>query len=162
MKKRAFTIICLLFFSNAFLSSSLLSFKTYVPPERKKIKENVYEYIESPLYEGEEAGAFNPELGTPEAAVAKFMSSKARGDEAWKEALIPEYEWFERLRWKLETWAEWKVLKWQLREIQFNSQRSVYLTVFMEIEYKGETDSGEDEFELTLKNGKWLILTPPT
>ena len=137
------------------------SAKTYNAPEKKDLGENNYEYIDSPLYAASEAGAFDPELGSAEEAVAKFLSSRVRGDEAWKDALIPEVEWDDRLKSKLEDWAEWKILKWQLKRIVINGNRAG-LTVYVELEYKGDTDDGEDEFELIKKNGVWRIFYPPT
>ena len=137
------------------------SAKTYNPPEKKDLGDNNYEYIDSPLYAGSEAGAFDPELGSAEAAVAKFLSSRVRGDDAWKGALLPEAEWNDRLKSKLKDWAEWKILKWQLKRILIYSD-TAGLTVYFEIEYKGDTDDGEDEFELIKKNGVWMILYPPT
>jgi len=135
----------------------------YEAPEKKDLGNNEYEYVNSPLYEGSEAGAFNPELGSAEAAVAKFLSSKARQDNTWKEALVPEAEWTSRLKSKLKDWENWKITKWQLKSIQvFNSNSSAYLTAYFEIEYDGEKDDGEDEFELVLKNGVWMVFTPPT
>ena len=137
------------------------SYQSYEAPERKDLGNNEYEYVNSPLYEGSEAGAFDPELGSPEAAVAKFLSSQARGDSAWKGALVPEAEWPDRLKSKLEDWAEWKILKWQLKALQMDDSRA-YITVYFEIEYDGDTDDGEDEFELVRKNGVWMVLYPPT
>ena len=150
-------VFCLLTFCYSCSTSS----QSYEPPEKKDLGDNRYEYVNSPLYEGSEAGAFNPELGSAEAAVAKFLSSKARQDNAWKDALVPEAEWTDRLKRKLEEWKNWKITKWQLKSLQIDNSRA-YLTVYFEIEYDGGTDDGEDEFELVLKNSKWKVLAPPT
>lgn len=137
------------------------SYQSYEAPVKKDLGNNEYEYINSPLYEGSEAGAFNPELGSTEAAVAKFLSSKARLDGAWKEALVPEAEWTDRLKRKLAEWENWKITKWQLKSLRIDDSKA-YLTAYFEIEYDGERDDGEDEFELILKNGIWMVLAPPT
>lgn len=154
-------LILLIFCMSTFCFSCSASYQSYEVPEKKDLGDNKYEYVNSPLYEGTKAGAFNPELGSAEAAVAKFLSSKARQDATWKEALIPESEWSDRLKRKLEDWKNWKITKWQLKGLQIDNSRA-YLTVYFEIEYDGETDDGEDEFELVLKNGVWMVLYPPT
>ena len=109
-------VFCLLTFCYSCSTSS----QSYEPPEKKDLGDNRYEYVNSPLYKGSEAGAFNPELGSAEAAVAKFLSSKARQDNAWKDALVPEAEWTDRLKRKLEEWKNWKITKWQLKSLQID------------------------------------------
>jgi len=161
MKRQCTLILCIFFLFTVFFYSCSTSSKPYNAPERKDLGDNKFEYIDSPLFEGPDAGAFNPELDSAEAAVAKFLSSEARQDGAWKEALIPESEWSDRLKRQLETWDEWKILKWQLKSIQIEDS-TAYLTVYFEIEYDGKTDDGEDDFELVLKNGVWMIIAPPT
>ena len=44
----------------------------------------------------------------------------------------------------------------------FYKRSRAYLTVYFEIEYDGDTDDGEVEFELVLKNSKWMVLALPT
>ena len=159
--KRLFSFIFSTFFLFIICSSCSSSFKPYEIPQKNDLGNNEYEYINSPLYEGSDAGVFNPALESAEAAVVKFLSSKSRKDEIWKEALIPETEWTDRLKRKLSQWDKWKITKWQLKRIETDENRA-YLTVYFEIEYEGDTDDGEDEFELILKNGKWMVLYPPT
>lgn len=152
------TVLSILMFGFACSQSS----QTYSAPEKKDLGDNQFEYIDSPIYAGSEAGAFDPELGTPEAAVVKYLSSYARGDDVWKDALIPESEWDDRLKRKLAEWAEWKVHKWQLKSISFKDDNEVYLSVWAEIEIDGDVDEGQDEFELIKRNGVWIIVYPPT
>ena len=138
------------------------SFQNYKAPERQETGENKFEYVDSPVYEGSDAGTFDPELGSVEAAVVKFLSSKNRQDEVWKAALVPEKEWTDRLNRKLEDWENWEILKWQLRRVEFINENRAFLTVYFEIDVEGDTHEGEDEFELVKKNEVWLILYPPT
>ncbi len=158
---RSCVLVLLVFCLLTACYSCSTSFQTYKAPERKDLGNNEYEYSNSPLYEGSEAGAFNPELGSAEAAVARFLSSKARLDSAWREAIVPEAEWTDRLKRKLMKWENWKITKWQLKSLRIDNSNA-YLTTYFEIEYEGEKDDGEDEFELILKNGIWMVLSPPT
>ena len=160
MKKSCLFIFSVFFLVWGYYSCST-SIQPYNTPERKDLGDNMFEYVNSPLYEESMAKAFNPELGSPEAAVAKFLSSKARKDSAWKEALVPEEEWTDRLKRKIEEWNTWKILKWQLKRIEIDEDKA-YVTVYFEIEYEGGTDEGEDEFELILRNGIWRVFYPPT
>lgn len=161
MKKSWPDIVCI-FFILMVCSFCSQSNQVYKAPERQDIGDKVYEYVNSPLFEGKEAGAFDPELGSPEAAVVKFLCSKVRQDGVWKEALVPEEEWTDRLKRKLEDWDEWQVTKWKLKNIEFVNQKRIYLTVYFGIKIGGDTDEGEDEFELVLSDGVWKILYPPT
>jgi len=133
----------------------------YQVPEKANLGGGTFEYVNSPLFEGAEAGAFDPKLGSPEAAVVKFLCSFVRKDEAFEEALVPLGERDARLDDKLETWREWKVTKWRLRTLYLDDDRAA-LTVYFGIAVQGEEDDGEDEFSLIRRNGIWLILYPPT
>jgi len=155
-----FVIVVLL--ASGFSCTSSSSSRLYTPPDKNDLGNNEYEYISSPLYEGTEAGDCNPKPdSSPEAAVVKFLASQARGDDAWKSALIPEADRNDRLTRKLNSWGEWKITKWQLRKLQLEETRA-YITVYFEISYEGGLDDVEDEFELRLKDGVWLIVYPPT
>ena len=137
------------------------SYKPYEAPEKKDLGENTFEYVDSPLYEGSDAEAFNPELGTPEAVVVKFLSSRARGDKVWEETVAPPEERNDRLNRILNKWNDWKLTKWQLKRLEIDDDEAL-LMVYFEIIYDGDkTDDGEDEFELELVNGVWMIKYPP-
>lgn len=154
--------VCIFFIIMMFSFCSQ-SNQIYKAPERQDIGDKIYEYVDSPLFGGKEAGAFDPELGSPEAAVVKFLCSKVRQDGVWKEALVPEEEWTDRLKRKLESWDRWQVTKWQLKSIQDVNENRVYLTVYMQLKIEGEIEEGEDDFELVLSHGGvWRILYPPT
>lgn len=157
-----FLLVIVILMASGFSCTSSSTTRLYSAPEKKDLGNQEYEYVESPLYEGTEAGDFDPKPdSTPEAAVVKFLSSQARGDDAWNNALIQEAEKNDRLTRKLNSWNEWKITKWQLKKLQLDENRA-YLTVYFEISYEGGLDDGEDEFELRLKDGTWLIVYPPT
>ena len=70
-------------------------------------------------------------------------------------------EGLKRVKRKLAKWENWKITKWQLKNLQVDDSKA-YLTTYIEIEYDGEKDDSDDEFELILKNGIWMVLAPPT
>lgn len=158
---RSFGILLSILYLIVFCLSCSTSFEPYEAPEKKDLGENTFEYVDSPLYEGSDAGAFNPDLGTPEAVVVKFLSSRARGDKIWEETVATQEERNDRLNRILAKWDDWKLTKWQLKRLEIDDDEAL-LMVYFEIIYDGtNTDDGEDEFELELVNGVWMIKYPP-
>ena len=93
-------ILCLV----VFCQSCSSSFEPYETPEKKDLGENTFKYVDSPLYEGSDAEAFNPDLGTPEAVVVKFLSSRARVDKIWEETVASQADRNDRLNRILAKW----------------------------------------------------------
>ena len=131
---------------------------TYTPPATRPGADGADSFVDAPVVDRAAASSLDPMLGPPEAAVVKFLASRVRGDERWREAMAPGAGG-ERA---LAEWAEWQVRRFQLRGRQRVGEGAMRVSAWFEIEVDGATDEGEDEFELALVDGVWRILRPPT
>lgn len=134
----------------------------FVPPETRQGAGEWQDYVGAPTYSVADCASLKPGLESPEGAVVYYLSSRARGDEAWLQALVPEAQWDGRLRRKVEAWSDWKVTRFQLRRKRYDSDEHITIEVFMGVEFKGHEDSGSDVFEVVRAQGKWLVMMPPT
>lgn len=132
----------------------------FTPPATRPAADGGAAYVEAPMVDAAAAAALDPVLGTPEAAVVKFLASHVRGDERWREAVASgAASTAERA---LATWSEWEVRRFQLRGRDEPSGDRVRVRAWFEIVVDGAADEGEDEFELALSDGVWRIVRPPT
>ena len=133
----------------------------YTPPATRPAADGSDTYVDAPVVDRAAAAALDPVLGTPEAAVVKFLASRARGDDRWRDAMAPGAG-DERLQRALSEWSEWQVQRFQLRGRELAGPDRMRVTAWFEIAVEGDTDEGEDEFELALADGVWRIERPPT
>lgn len=132
----------------------------YTPPATRASADGNDAYVDPPLVDRSAAAALDPVLGTPEAAVVKFLASRVRGDERWREALAAPLD--PAAERALAEWAQWQVQRFQLRGRETTRDGRVRVSAWFEIAVEGTVDDGEDEFELALADGVWRIVRPPT
>lgn len=132
----------------------------YAPPATRPAADGGSAYVDPPMVDRAGAASLDPQLGTPEAAVVKFLASHARGDERWRDAIAPASA--ASAERALATWSEWQLQRFQLRGRDEASGERVRVRAWFEIVADGVTDDGEDEFELALVDGAWRIVRPPT
>ncbi len=99
---------------------------------------------------------------TPASVVTFFYASKIRGDARWEEVLPKEAERSERLKRKLLTYQTWKITQFKLLGKTEYAKEKLWLKIFMEIEYQGRKDSGEDDVTIEYIDGTWVITSIPT
>ena len=116
----------------------------------------------APMLDNTNAKTIKSYENTPESVVTYFYASKIRGDDKWKEVMIPESEWDERVKYKVEKYSKWTITKFQLREKKKSGETSYYIKIYMEIEVDGKKDGGEDTVTVKMINGKWTIISIPT
>lgn len=131
----------------------------YTPPATEAASDGWRRYVNAPMVDQATVGHLNPEPVSPEAAVTRFLSSRVRGDDAWKGAMVTDLS--DRAGRALAEWGEWQLQRYQLRARKDPRSEQAYIRVFLEISVKGRTDSGEDEFELVREGGQWRIARPP-
>ena len=132
----------------------------YTPPTTRAGADGAEAYVDPPLVDRAAAASLDPALGTPEAAVVKFLASRARGDDRWREAMGRDAE--PAAERALAQWADWQVQRFQLRGRKAAGEGRMWVRTWFEIVVDGDTDDGEDEFELALSDGVWRIVRPPT
>jgi hypothetical protein len=132
----------------------------YTPPTTRAGADGAEAYVDAPLVDRSAAASLDPALGTPEAAVVKFLASRARGDELWREAMTRDSA--PAAERALAQWADWEVQRFQLRGRKAAGEGRMWVRAWVEILVGGATDDGEDEFELALGDGVWRIVRPPT
>jgi hypothetical protein len=132
----------------------------YTPPATRASADGAEAYVDAPLVDRAAAASLDPALGTPEAAVVKFLASRARGDDRWREAMARDTE--PAAERALAQWADWHVQRFQLRGRKAAGEGRMWVRAWFEIVVDGDTDDGEDEFEVALGDGVWRIVRPPT
>ena len=132
----------------------------YTPPSTRPAADGGTAYVDPPMVDRAVAAALDPQLGSPEAAVVKFLASHVRGDERWRDAIAPASA--ASAERALATWSEWPLQRFQLRGRDEASGGRMRVRAWFEIVADGATDDGEDEFELALVDGTWRIARPPT
>ena len=67
----------------------------------------------------------------------------------------------DRIQRLLKEWDEWQLERFQLRGRKDPRTDEAYIKVFFEISVEGDTDDGEDEFEVVREGEGWRIARPP-
>jgi hypothetical protein len=132
----------------------------YTPPATRAGADGAEAYVDAPMVDRSAAASLDPALGTPEAAVVKFLASRARGDDRWRESMTRDAG--PAAERALTQWADWQVQRFQLRGRKPAGEGRMWVRAWFEIIVGGATDDGEDEFELALSDGVWRIVRPPT
>lgn len=133
---------------------------SYTPPEVTAEEGGAETYVEAPMIDASAARGLNPIPDSPEAAVVKFLASRVRGDDAWKDAMTADPS--DRGKRGLETWDEWKLERFQLRERQPSGSNSYWITVYFEISIGGDTDDGTDEIGVSREGDGWRVFEVPS
>ncbi len=131
----------------------------YVAPASQPSGDGWETYPAAAMVDGEAARHLNPIPDSPEAAVVKFLASRVRGDDAWEDAMVASPS--DRARRALDEWQEWELSRFQLRGKKETSADSYYVKTYFEIAVDGDTDEGEDEFEVVREGGGWRVSSPP-
>jgi hypothetical protein len=99
---------------------------------------------------------------TPESVVMYFYASRIRGDKEWEKVIQQPDERSDRMNRKLEDYAQWTILEYKFVSKVDKGDDRAFVKLWMKINVEGETDEGEDEAEVELIDGKWLITSIPT
>jgi hypothetical protein len=99
---------------------------------------------------------------SPESVVMYFYASRIRGDKDWEKVCQQPDERTDRMNRKLEDYEQWTILEYKFVSKVDKSDDRAYVKLWMKISVDGETDEGEDEAEVELINGKWVITSIPT
>ena len=99
---------------------------------------------------------------TPESVVQFFYASRIRGDKEWEKVCQAEGDRSDRMNRKLEDYNEWTILEYKFVSKQEKNEEKCFIKLWMKISVDGETDEGEDEAEVELIGGKWVITSIPT
>lgn len=132
----------------------------YTPPAATAGADGWETYADAPMVDASAARGLDPAPDSPEAAVVKFLASRVRGDDAWEGAMVASPS--DRAKRSLSEWDEWELARFQLRGRKATGADSYYVKTFFEIAVDGDTDEGEDEFEVVREDGGWRVATPPS
>ena len=157
--KTVFVITGLLALTSCTDADSAPASSPYTPPKTEAAADGWQTYIDAPMVDRAAAEQLNPSPDSPEAAVVKFLASRARGDDVWREAMVSKSS--DRIQRLLKEWDEWQLERFQLRGRKDPRTDEAYIKVFFEISVEGDTDDGEDEFEVVREGEGWRIARPP-
>lgn len=132
---------------------------SYTPPGTEAAADGWLTYVGAPMVDRAAAEELDPAPDSPESAVVKFLASRARGDDAWREAIVSDPSG--RTQRALGAWDEWQLERFQLRGRKDPRSDEAYIKVFFEISVEGDTDDGEDEFEVIREGDEWRVARPP-
>lgn len=132
----------------------------YTPPRTETAADGWSVFVDAPMVDRAAAENLDPKPDSPEAAVVKFLASRVRGDDAWRAAMVSKPS--DRAKRALAEWDEWQLQRFQLRGRKEPRANEAYIKVFFEISVNGDTDDGEDEFEVMREGDEWRISRPPS
>ena len=117
-------------------------------------------YINAITIDKSNAGTINSFSNTPESVAAYFYASPIRNDSLGLNVLPDKVNWSERLKRRLERSKNWKYLSFKLvKKINYAETR-VFVKAFLSFEIDGNIQSGKDDVEVNLVNGKWMRSNP--
>ena len=131
----------------------------YVAPASQPGTDGWEIYPAATMVDASKAEYLNPIPDSPEAAVVKFLASRMRGDSEWEKAMVASPS--DRARRSLDEWQEWQLSRFQLRGKKETGADSYYVKTYFEIAVDGDTDEGEDEFEVVREGGGWRVASVP-
>ena len=120
-------------------------------------------YVDAPTVDADDAERLDPEpLDSPEAAVVKFLASHVRGDDQWKQTRPVNMG--DRGQRAFDQWQDWDLESFQLRGRKpYGDGSRAWVRVHFVISANGDTDEGEDEFDVVnLPTLGWRVASPPT
>jgi hypothetical protein len=62
----------------------------------------------------------------------------------------------------LKEYDSWVFTKYKYVDTKEFEKNKLWVKIYMEITFKGDSDSGEDEVTVELVDGKWMITEVPT
>jgi len=99
---------------------------------------------------------------TPESVVTYFFASKIRTDNEWEKVCLPKEKRSDKFTRGLKEYDSWIFTKYKYVDTKEFEKNKLWVKIYMEITFKGDSDSGEDEVTVELVDGKWLITEVPT
>jgi hypothetical protein len=133
---------------------------TYVAPVSQPGSDGWETYPTAAMVEASKAEWLNPVPDSPEAGVDKFLACGVRGDDAWQGAMVSSPS--DRAKRSLDEWADWELARFQLRGKKETGPDAYYVRTYFEIAVEGDTDEGEDEFEVVREGGGWRVAGVPS
>ncbi len=131
----------------------------FTPPVTRAGEEGQAKYVDPPTYDATKVADLAPGTGSPEAAVVHYMASRVRGDRRHREVMSRACS--SDCAEALAEHDQWKFRAFRLVAREAESPDRVWITVWMQIEYEGEMDEGEDEFTVVEEAGQFRILEVP-
>jgi hypothetical protein len=132
----------------------------YTPPFSQPGEDGWETSPPAAMVDAPKAEWLNPVPDSPEAAVVKFLASRVRGDDAWQGAMVSSPS--DRAKRSLDEWADWELTRFQLRGKKETGPDAYYVRTYFEIAVEGDTDEGEDEFEVVREGGGWRVAGVPS
>lgn len=132
---------------------------TFTPPATRASEEGPLNYVDPPTYDATKVADLAPGTGSPEAAVVHYMASRVRGDRRHREVMSRACS--SDCAEALAEHDRWKFRAFRLVAREADSPGQVWITVWMEIEFEGERDEGEDQFTVVEEAGQFRILEVP-
>jgi hypothetical protein len=107
------------------------------------------------------AARFSSHDYSAESAVDYFIASIMLKDDRWKEVVAADC--LEEVAEKVESmYSQVTFTKFKAQKQELIAGGDLWLTVFMEIEYNGESESDSDEFTLKYVGDHWAIADVPS
>jgi len=95
-----------------------------------------------------------------ESLVTYYFASRIRKDDKWINVLPKSTEWSSRMKTSIDEHNKWNFVEFKNLGL-YKGKYGTYVKVYFVIDIKGHREGGEDEVEITEKNGKWIISVVP-
>jgi len=150
--------ILLLFFALGACSGD----ERFSAPDVRKEADGREYYVREIVLDQESARGLRPGRNSPEAAVVHFFASMIRKDNAFREVMPADPQNWECDERTIEKYRQWTFHQIRLKYRKEYSPGRYWISLYMEVEFKGEIDRGEDDVTVRNINGKWYVIDPPT
>lgn len=123
--------------------------------------ENGWEnYVDPVMIDRATAATVRPEPASPEAAVALFLASRIRGDNAWQGAMSGDLD--RKGRKSVKNWRDWTLNAAQIKARKLRGEDRAYISVWMDVTIDGDAETGTDDFTVRREANGWRISGVPS
>lgn len=95
-----------------------------------------------------------------ESMVTYYFASRIRKDDDWKKVLPDPSRWSSRMQYSIKTHNQWNFVEFKNLGL-YKGKYGSYVKVHITIEFEGRRDGGQDDVELQMENGRWIISKVP-
>jgi hypothetical protein len=132
----------------------------YTPPAGESGENGWTTYRDAPTLDRSSAAGVYPGDASVEAAVTHFYASRLRGDDRYREVLVPSPS--DRLERGLDEYDDWTFRAFRLVGKKETAGGGTWVKVWFEIEVDGDTDDGTDDVSVEPVDGALRIAEVPS
>lgn len=132
----------------------------YAPSQVQPGEDGWETYVDPMIIDAGSAAGLSPAPDTPEAAVVRFLASRVRGDNDWRDAIVDDPA--RKAKKALKQWDSWSLKAAQLKSRKMKSDDRGYVRVWLDLTISGDSETGTDDFTVVRVGDGWRVSSPPS